>query len=218
MHIEPGALNAAKLLVANVTALTTLGALWPRLLGNRYDQWFKTGLAALFFSLFMESFHVPVGGSELHFIGASAVYLVFGFGPTLFGFALGLLLQGVLFEPADLVHLAVNTLSLVLPLMVAHYGLGQAFFRTQGQRRLRWAEVAKFDALFYTGVVLMVGFWLSLGEEPTPLQHWSLFAASYIPVALCEPLLSCLVVRLLKNHADRPLIRRFTRIPALTLA
>jgi len=213
MHIEPGVLNAAKVLYANVTALGTLAVFAPRLL-KRPDDILKTVLAAVFFSIFMEVFHLPVGASELHFVGASAVYFVFGFVPTLLGFAIGLLLQGLLFEPQDLVHLGVNSLSLMLPLITAHYTLGRRFFN-EGGHSIRWAEVVRFDALYYAGVVLMVGFWLSLGEEPTPLHNWALFALSYLPLVLCEPLFTCLVVRTLKRHADNLLVSRLTCVKSL---
>lgn len=216
MHIEPGVLNAAKILFANAAAVSTLAVFLPKLMW-RPDIWVKTLLAALFFSIFMEVFHMPVGASELHFVGASAVYVIFGFVPTLFGFAIGLLLQGLLFEPSDLVHLAVNSLSLILPLIAAHGMLGRHFF-AQGGRVIRWAEVVKFDAAFYGGVVLMVGFWLSLGNEPTPLQNWAMFAVSYLPLVLLEPLFTCLVVRTLKRYANKPLISRFTTVKNLATA
>ncbi|WP_409281367.1 energy-coupling factor ABC transporter permease [Pseudomonas defluvii] len=214
MHIEPGVLNAAKVLYANVTAIGTLAVFTPRLI-KRPDDILKTLLAAMFFSIFMEAFHLPIGASELHFVGASAVYFVFGFIPTLLGFAIGLLLQGLLFEPQDLVHLGVNSLSLMLPLITAHYTLGRRFFNTGGNS-IRWAEVVKFDAMYYTGVVMMVGFWLSLGEEPTPFHNWALFALSYLPLVLCEPLFTCLVVRTLKRHADNLLVSRLTCVKALS--
>ncbi|MGV8864225.1 MAG: energy-coupling factor ABC transporter permease [Pseudomonas sp.] len=216
MHIEPGMLNAAKVLYANVTAIATLAAFSPKLI-IRPDNVIKTLLAAAFFSVFMEVFHLPVGASELHFVGASAVYFVFGFIPTLFGFAMGLLLQGLLFEPQDLVHLGVNSLSLMLPLIAAHGLLGRRFF-SEGGRSIRWAEVVKFDAVYYTGVVAMVGFWLSTGEEPTPLNNWALFAVSYLPLVLCEPLFTCLVVRTLKRYTDNFLVGRFTCVKTLNLA
>ncbi len=215
MHIEPGVLNAAKILFANAAAVSTLAVFLPKLLW-RPDIWVKTVLAALFFSVFMEVFHLPVGPSELHFVGASAVYVIFGFVPTMFGFAIGLLLQGLLFEPADLVHLAVNSLSLILPLIAAHGLFGRQFFGAG--RSIRWAEVVKFDAAFYGGVVLMVGFWLSLGSEPTALQSWALFAVAYLPVVLLEPLFTCLVVRSLKRHADHRLVSRFTTVKSLANA
>lgn len=211
MHIEPGALNAAKVLYGHAAAAATLLVYAPRLL-TRVDQVAKTLLAALFFSLFMEVYHLPVGVSELHFVGASAIYFIFGFLPTLFGFAIGLLLQGLLFEPQDLVHLGVNSLSLMLPLIAAH-GL---FGRTA--RRLSWQAVLRFDAVYYGGVVAMVGFWLSIGEEPLPLRNWLLFAASYAPLVLCEPLFTCLAVRLLKRWPQSALLQRLTCVAGLRLA
>lgn len=93
-------------------------------------------------------------------------------------------------------HLEVNSLSLMLPLIAAHGLLGRRFFDVAGLS-IRWAEVVKFDAVYYIGVVAMVGFWLSMGEEPTPLSNWALFAASYLPLVLCEPLFTCLVALLL---------------------
>lgn len=211
MHIEPGALNAAKVLYGHAAAAATLLLYAPRLL-KHVDQVAKTLLAALFFSLFMEVYHLPVGVSELHFVGASAIYFIFGFLSTLFGFAIGLLLQGLLFEPQDLVHLGVNSLSLMLPLIAAH-GL---FGRTA--RRLSWQAVLRFDAVYYGGVVAMVGFWLSIGEEPLPLDNWLLFAASYAPLVLCEPLFTCLAVRLLKRWPQSALLQRLTCVGKLRLA
>lgn len=204
MHIEPGILNAAKVSSANAGALATLGAAAPALIKNP-ALIVKSVLAALFFSVFMEIFHVPVGASELHFVGASAVYLLFGFVPTLFGFALGLALQGLLFEPQDLVHLGVNSLSLMLPLIAAHALLGRRFFRARDRLDVRWATIVRFDALFYTGVVGMVGFWLSLGTEPTPIVQWATFAASYLPLVLIEPLFTYAVLRFARRHAQKPL-------------
>lgn len=215
MHIEPGILNAAKITYANITAVTTLGA-YSLVLIKRPDILIKTLLAACFFSLFMEVFHLKVGASELHFVGASAVYVIFGFIPTLFGFALGLALQGLLFEPQDLIHLGVNSLSLILPLIASHGLLGRRFFAKDG-RKINWPAIAKFDAMYYAGVVLMVGFWLSIGEEPTPLRNWLTFSASYLPLVMLEPLFTCFVVRKLKAYESSSTLRQFTTISTLAL-
>ncbi|MCQ4346961.1 energy-coupling factor ABC transporter permease [Pseudomonas stutzeri] len=216
MHIEPGALNAAKVLYGHAAAIATLLVYAPRWIG-RLDQIAKTLLAAVFFSLFMQAYHVPAGVSELHFIGASAIYFVFGFLPTLFGFALGLLLQGLVFDPQDLVHLGVNALSLMLPLIAAHGLFGRRLFDSQS-RRLDWQSVVRFDAVYYGGVVAMVGFWLSIGEEPLALDNWLLFAAAYAPLVLCEPLFTCLVVRLLKRWPDSAVLQRLTCVGNLRVA
>ena len=124
MHIEPGILSSAKIAAANLAAASLLAVQAPQLI-KKPQLILRTLLAALFFSVFMQSFHMPAGASELHFIGAMPIYLTLGFVPTLLGFGLGLLLQGVIFEPADLLHLGVNVLSLAVPLVALHLGLGR---------------------------------------------------------------------------------------------
>jgi ABC-type Co2+ transport system permease subunit len=136
----------------------------------------------------MQAFHLKVGPSELHFVGAMPMYLAFGLVPTLLGFALGLLLQGLLFEPADLVHLAVNTLSLAVPLLVLHATLGRRVTAVTVRTVLR------LDATYYAGVTLMVGFWLSIGVVATPLADWARFAASYLAVVALEPVVTLAVL------------------------
>jgi ABC-type Co2+ transport system permease subunit len=196
MHIEPGILSSAKIAFANVAAIGMLGAYAPGLV-KRPTLLLRTALAAVFFSVFMQVFHMPVGASELHFVGAMPIYLLLGFVPTLFGFALGLLLQGLLFDPQDLAHLAVNSLSLMVPLAAVHYGLGK---RIAGQFTV--ANIVKLDFAFYAGVTLMVGFWLSMGTEPTPLANWAAFAASYLALVLVEPLVTLAIVRAARGFKD----------------
>ena len=190
MHIEPGLLAQTKLVAANATALALLASQAPALL-RRPTLWLRTGLAAAFFTLFMQAFHLPVGPSELHFIGAMPIYLLLGFLPTLFGFALGLGLQGLLFEPQDLVHLGVNALSLMVPLVVLHKTLGERL----AARSLRAAQILKLDGVYYAGVTLMVGFWLTQSETAFALADWLRFAASYLSVVALEPLVTLLLVR-----------------------
>lgn len=200
MHIEPGLLAHAKILFASVSASGVLAAHAIGLF-RRPTLILRTVLAAVFFSLFMQSFHLPVGPSELHFVGAMPIYLTLGFVPTLLGFGLGLLVQGLLFEPADLLHLGVNTLSLAVPLMLLHHTVGKRL------RTLNVATILKLDAIYYTGVTVMVGLWLSVGEVATPLTAWGTFAASYLAIVAIEPLLTLVTVRLLQRHADRPAMR-----------
>lgn len=197
MHIEPGILDAAKITAANVAAVGLLAKYAPRLV-ERPALIVRTLLAALFFSLFMQSFHMPVGASELHFVGAMPIYLLLGFVPTLLGFAVGLLLQGLLFEPQDLVHLGVNSLSLMVPLLVLHFGLGKRVGQDFSVR-----NILKLDATYYAGVTLMVGFWLSLGSEATPFLNWATFAASYLVLVAAEPVVTLAIVRLAAKAKDR---------------
>jgi cobalt/nickel transport system permease protein len=187
MHIDPGVLAAAKIAAANVVALGLVaGAAWLAL--QRPALLLRSALAALFFTLCMQSFYWKVGPSELHFVGAMPMYLALGLVPTLLGFAAGLVLQGLWFEPADLLHLSVNTLSLALPLLAVHATLG---------RRLQSVDlraVLRLDAGYYAGVTAMVGFWLSIGEVATPLGEWARFAASYLAVVALEPVITVAVL------------------------
>lgn len=216
MHIEPGILSAAKVVAANAAALATLGVYAPKLV-RAPTELVKTVLAAGFFSVFMELYHLPVGASELHFVGASAVYFIFGFLPTLFGFALGLLLQGALFEPQDLVHLGVNALSLMVPLIAVHETLGKRFFARGAEKMpVTWSGILKFDAAYYSGVVTMVAFWLLLGNEATPVYDWAIFAASYVPLVLCEPIFTYVALKLLGRMESNATVKRFTTLGQLS--
>lgn len=203
MHIEPGVLSQAKIMFATVSVTAVLGAYAPQLFKSP-ALWLRTLLAAVFFSLFMQSFHMKVGPSELHFVGAMPIYLAFGFVPTLFGFALGLLMQGLLFEPQDLVHLSVNILSLAVPLIVLHHALGKKL--AGSGKGVGIAAILKLDGAYYAGVVLMVGFWLALGETTTPVADWARFASSYLALVALEPVFTLGVLALLRRVGKQPLV------------
>ena len=209
MHIELGILAASKLAFANVGAITTFLANSKRLI-KKPNLIVKTAFAAVFFSAFMQAFHMPVGASELHFIGASAVYLLFGFIPTLFGFALGLLLQAMVFEPADMLHIGVNFLSLSVPLITAHALYGKNFFANKNQAKISWTSIVRFDAIYYSGVTAMVGFWLSLGNEPTPFINWVIFAISYLPLVFIEPVFTFGVLYIAHHYLKNKVFSNFT--------
>lgn len=215
MHIEPGFITPAKVMLANLSVAGLLG-LHVRGLITRPADIVRILLASLFFSLFMEGFHMNVGPSELHFIGAMAMYLTLGFLPTLFGFALGLFWQGVLFEPQDLPHLAVNSLSLMVPLVAVHVTSGRRLIE-QGTR-ITWQAILKLDTMYYSGVALMVGFWLSISEVTTSWSAWALWASSYSVVVICEPLFTYATLRLLQRHGNNPLVELCFAVKPLNLA
>ncbi len=209
MHIELGILTATKLAIANAGAATTLASNAIKLI-KQPNLIIKTCLAAVFFSIFMQIYHMPVGASELHFIGASIVYLLFGFVPTMFGFALGLYLQAIIFEPADMLHLGVNILSLSIPLISAHLIYGRGFLRNNNQIRLSWKNIVKFDAIYYFGVIMMVAFWLSIASEPTPFANWAIFAISYLPLVFLEPVFSYFSLRFIHKFSQNNILAKLT--------
>ncbi len=214
MHIELGLIAATKLAFANAGAIATLVTNSKKLIAKP-NLIIKTALAAVFFSGFMQAFNMPIGASELHFIGASAIFLLFGFIPTLFGFALGLLLQALIFEPADMLHLGVNTLSLGIPLIAAHVLYGKRFFKKDNQVKVSWSSIVKFDAIYYSGVIAMVGFWLMLGSEPTPFANWVIFAIAYLPIIFLEPIFSYFVLRFAHKISKNNILSSLTMAQAL---
>lgn len=222
MHIEPGYIEPARVMGANLAAVGVVAWAAKEQIKSGIKglpiQLAKTAAAATFFSLFMESFHMPVGPSELHFVGAMAMYLTLGFLPTLLGFAVGLLLQGLLFEPQDLVHLGVNSLSLMLPLIGVHYASGRKLFQGSLVQRLSWVRIVKLDAMYYSGVTAMVGFWLMLGNQETAFSSWLTFAASYLVLVACEPLVTLAAVKGLKKVEGSWLVSRLFVVGQLRLA
>lgn len=196
MHIEIGILSQDKLLLAAAAGSALMAAQLPRVLGRPVLA-LRAALAAVFFSVLMQLWHLPVGPSELHMVGAMPIYLLFGFVPTLIGFGAGLLLQALAFEPQDMAHLAVNFLSLAVPLVLVHHSLGKKL------SQLRVQDVLKLDAVYYSGVTLMVGFWLSQSSVATPLAGWALFASSYLSLVLVEPVLTVALVLLVTRVRSR---------------
>ena len=215
MHIEPGIIAQAKVMVANIGAAGVLLTYAKDLIKNPADI-VRMLVAAVFFSLFMQAFHVQAGPSELHFVGAMVIYLTLGFVPTLIGFAVGLLLQGVLFDPMDLQHLAVNSLSLIVPLIAVHYTLGRKL-REQGNV-ITWKNIVKLDAMYYSGVTVMVGFWLAMSNVATSFSAWAAFASSYLVLVACEPLLTYAALRLLKRHEGSKIVDICFAVKPLKLA
>jgi ABC-type Co2+ transport system permease subunit len=215
MHIEPGIIAQAKVMAANVGATGLLLAYAKDLIKNPADI-VRMLVAAVFFSLFMQGFHVKVGPSELHFVGAMIIYLTLGFVPTLMGFAVGLLLQGVLFEPLDLPHLAVNSLSLIVPLIAVHYTLGRKL--REQDAVITWNSILKLDAMYYSGVTAMVGFWLAISNVATSFTAWATFASSYLVLVACEPLLTYSALRLLKRHEGSKIVDLCFAVKPLKLA
>lgn len=221
MHIEPGIIDAARLAGANLAAaglLATQARILIRAPQQIMQQVVKTILAALVFSVLMQVWHFSVGPSELHLIGATTVYLLFGFVPTLLGFGLGLLMQALLFEPQDLLHLGVNTLSLGLPLVAMHASFGRRLFKVDCAERFTLMRVLRLDATYYAGVAAMVGFWLMLSTGQASGTDWARWALAYLPVFLLEAMLSFIAVTVIGRWRSRPLVQRYSEIGRLRLA
>ncbi len=97
-------------------------------------------------------------------------------------------------------HLGVNALSLMVPLIVLHQRLG----RRLDTACLSAAQILKLDSVYYAGVTLMVGFWLTQSVDAFALSDWVRFAASYLAVVALEPLFTLGLVRGARGQAVLP--------------
>lgn len=216
MHIEIGIIDPVRITAANVAALSLFAAQTPALVRDPATV-IKALAAALVFSVLMQSWHLSVGPSELHLIGATTIYLLFGFRPTMMGFGLGLALQ-TLIEPQDLLHIGVNSLSLMVPLIAVHASFGHRLFGQAVAERFTFARVLRLDAIYYAGVAAMVGFWLLLSNTATPFADWARWAIAYMPVFAAEAMITFGVVTLIGRKRDIPVLQRFSELGRLNFA
>ncbi|OYZ75231.1 MAG: hypothetical protein B7X65_23535, partial [Polaromonas sp. 39-63-25] len=91
------------------------------------------------------------------------------------------------------------------PLIALHYTLGRKL------KEVTITTLLKLDGAYYAGVVVMVGFWLTQTEVATPWSGWAVFASSYIPFVVAEPLFTFAVLWMLQRFVQ-------TRVGAVCFA
>jgi len=207
MHIEPGVVDGTKIVLSYATAAAA-GGYALKLAGQSAREQGVSSLAvrtvattALVFSFFEILPHFPVGVSEVHFIFGSTLFLIFGAAPAALGLALGLLLQGVLFEPTDLPQYGMNVTTLLVPLFAINALASRVIARDTPYVDLRYRQALSLSTAYQAGVVAWVAFWAlygrGLGAEN--LSSIATFAASYAMVIVVEPLVDLGVLALAKS-------------------
>ncbi|MFH0300899.1 energy-coupling factor ABC transporter permease [Bradyrhizobium sp. 31Argb] len=211
MHIEPGIVTGAKLVLSYATGIAAgavalklavetvrehgIGSLAVRIMAT-------TALVLTFFEILP---HFSVGVSEVHFILGSTLFLLFGAAPAALGLALGLLLQGLFFVPTDLPQYGMNVTTLLVPLF-AIQALGQRIVPRNTayvdlQYRLQYRQALALSTAYQSGIVAWVAFWALYGAGfgAANLANIETFAASYALVVLIEPLADLAVLALAKS-------------------
>ena len=196
MHIEPGVVDGAKMVLATGTAAAaggyTLKLLWGDLasrgavsLGARAAM--ATAGTFVFFEVLP---HFSAGVSEVHFILGTTLFLILGAAPAALGLALGLLIQGLLFAPGDLPMYFVNMTTLLVPLFALSALAERIVPRDRAYVDLAYGDVLKLSAVYQGGVVAWVAFWVIYGQGTgaETLAALGTFAAAYAVVLIVEPL------------------------------
>src|SRR5262249_39796720 len=156
---------------------------------------------ALVFCFFQVLPHYPVGVSEVHFIFGSTLFLILGAAPAAFGLALGLLLQGLFFEPADLPQYGMNVTTLLVPLFAIQALAAQIIARNTAYVDLKYRQALALSTAYQSGIVAWVAFWALYGAGfgAANLANIVTFAASYALVIVIEPLADLAVLALAKS-------------------
>ena len=223
MHIEPGVVDGAKLLLSVGTASVACALTGKAIV----DTLRSDGVSALITRTLMTTFlvflsfevlwHHPVGVSEVHLIMGSTLFLLFGAAPTALGLTLGLFIQGIFFAPTDLPQFGMNLTSLLLPLFAMSLVARRIVKPSTAYVDLSYRQTLKLSLVFQGGVVAWVAFWTLYGRGLYAANWEALasFAAAYSAVIVIEPLLDLGVLAIAK-HMDSKTMRALfvTRLTA----
>ncbi|MEW6119238.1 MAG: energy-coupling factor ABC transporter permease [Pseudomonadota bacterium] len=207
MHIEPGIVDGAKMVLSYGTALAVF-AYTAKLAWGTIKQSGPLALAlrsaivtALVFCFFEVLPHYPVGVSEVHFILGSTLFLMFGAAPAAIGLALGLLAQGALLAPADLPQYGMNVTTLLVPLFAVAALARRIVPANTAYKDVSYAQCFKLSTAYQAGVVTWVGFWAFYGHgvSAATLADVSTFGLAYMSVVLIEPLVDMAVLAAAKS-------------------
>ncbi|WP_434730368.1 energy-coupling factor ABC transporter permease [Rhizobium binae] len=210
MHIEPGIVDGAKIVLSYATAsgaaLFTLKSACEEL-GRRglFSLTARSTIATtLVFSFFEILPHYPVGVSEVHLILGSTLFLLFGAAPAAIGLAAGLLLQGMFFAPFDLPQYGMNVTTLLVPLFALQVIASNVIKPNTPYVDLDYRQALTLSAAYQGGIVCWVAFWALYGHGFTIENLLSIgnFGLAYMAVILIEPLVDVMVLAAAKSARD----------------
>lgn len=219
MHIEPGVVDGAKIILGYGTAAAALaGAAWLALDSVRRHGLMQLAgrsvIAALIvFCCFEVLPHRPVGVSEVHLIVGTTLFLLFGPAAAAIGLVVGLLAQGVFFAPVDLPQYGMNVTTLLVPLFVLVALARKIIAPNTPYVDLSYAQTLKLSLAYQGGIVAWVGFWALYGHGfgAGNLAEIASFGGAYMLVVTVEPLIDLGVLAIAKTfHGLRtsPLLER----------
>ena len=208
MHIEPGVVDGAKLILSYATATLSLGLVAKMAKDTIQNDGGPLSLAArsvvttaLVFAFFEVLPHHPVGVSEVHLILGSTLFLMFGAGAASVGLAMGLLLQGIFFAPFDLPQYGMNVTTLIVPLFVLTKVAERLIPKKTAYVDVGYKQALMLSTAYQGGIVAWVGFWALYGHglEATNLANVAAFGGAYMLVVVVEPLVDLAVLAAAKS-------------------
>lgn len=207
MHIEPGLVDATKIVLSYATAAAAGGYA----LKLAFDDVVKQGVGsmvarslvatALVFAFFELMPHYPIGVSEVHFIFGSTLFLLFGAAPAALGLAFGLLIQGMVLEPIDLPQYGMNVTTLLVPLFALQAVAKRVIAPNTPYVDLGYGQALALSTAYQGGVVAWVAFWAVYGHGfgAETLVQVATFGAAYMSVIILEPVVDLAVLAVAKS-------------------
>lgn len=210
MHIEPGVVDGAKIVLSYATGAASIGLAgklaWDTIRNDGgagalvLRSVVTTALVFCFFELLP---HYPVGVSEVHLILGSTLYLIFGAGPAAIGLALGLLIQGVFFAPFDLPQYGINVTTLIVPLWGVSLLAKRIIAPATPYVEVKYLQALALSTSYQGGIVAWVAFWALYGHGfgADNLAAIATFGGAYMTVIILEPLVDLAVLAIVKTLA-----------------
>ncbi|KMW60543.1 putative cobalt transporter CbtC [Candidatus Rhodobacter oscarellae] len=218
MHIEPGVVHGAKMVLAYGTAAGAAGyaakLAWDDLKANGAVALATRAVIAtvgvLFFFEILPKF--PVGVSEVHFILGTTLLLILGAAPAAIGLAAGLAIQSLFLAPPDAPMYFVNVTTLLVPIFAIAALARRIVAPNTAYVDLKYGQALTLSGMYQGGVIAWVAFWAFYGQGfgAENMAAVMSFAAAYILVVLVEPLIDLAVLAGAKAGRD------VLRSPALT--
>ncbi|WP_339720997.1 energy-coupling factor ABC transporter permease [Marinomonas primoryensis] len=202
MHIEPGVVDGAKIVLSYATALAAFGFSAKASI----DMIKKNGLMSLIgrsaittvfvFIFFQVMPHHAVGVSEVHFILGSTLFLMFGPAAASVGLLSGLLMQGIFFAPIDLPQYGMNVTTLLLPLFAMSVVARRIISDNTAYVDISYKQALKLSLTYQGGIVAWVAFWAFYGQGfgAENMASVATFGLAYMSVVLLEPVLDLAVL------------------------
>lgn len=194
MHIEPGVVDGAKMILSYGTAAAA-GGLSLKLIAEDLKQHnplsfaLRAVLAAIGTFICFELLPTtPVGVSEVHLILGTTLMLILGAGPSALGLAAGLMIQGLFFAPSDLAMFTVNVTTLLFPLFLIATLAKRIIPAGKAFVDLGYGDVLKLSAAYQGGIIAWVAFWAFYGQGVGVISDVAVFGAAYMLVIVVEPL------------------------------
>lgn len=218
MHIEPGVVHGAKMVLAYGTAAAAAGVAaklaWDDLKSNGAAALVTRAAIAtvgtLFFFEILPKF--PVGISEVHFILGTTLLLILGAAPAAMGLAAGLAIQCLFLAPSDAPMYFVNVTTLLVPLFAIAALARRVVAPGTAYVDLSYRQALTLSGMYQGGVIAWVAFWAIYGQGVGADNMAAVlsFGVAYAFVIIVEPLIDLAVLAGAKAGRD------VLRSPALT--